>query len=66
MSHLKPDVFNEAVDAWFEHCKIQEVEPQQPSLSESSMDDTGMVTLRNRNGFLARYSSHMKRILTNL
>jgi|GEM_PF-3039898 len=66
MSHLEPDLFNEAVDAWLEHCAIRQVTPQQPTLAESSLNETDIVTLRNHDGFLAQYSSHMKRILTNL
>jgi hypothetical protein len=66
MSHLEPNVFDEAVNAWIEHCKLGDTAPQQPSLTDSSVDETGIVTLRNNEGFLARYSSKMKRILTNL
>ncbi|MDB9528775.1 hypothetical protein PN498_22475 [Oscillatoria sp. CS-180] len=66
MSNLETNVFNEAVDAWFQHCEISNIVPQQPSLEDSSVDDLGMVTLRNSEGFLARYSSKRKRIVTNL
>jgi pectate lyase len=66
MSHLQPEVFKEAVNAWIEHCELSDSKPQQPSWADSSIDETGMVTLRNNEGFLARYSSTMKRILTNL
>ena len=66
MSQLASDVFSEAVDAWLQHCEIHDLAPRQPSLAESSMDERGIITLRNSEGFLAQYSSSMKRILTNL
>jgi hypothetical protein len=66
MPKLEAEVFNEAVDAWLHHCELRLIEPKQPDFAESSIDDVGIVTLRNQEGFLARYSTQRKRIMTNL
>ena len=66
MSEIDPNVFQEAVTAWLEHCEVQDIVPQQPSLQASEKTDTGFINLRSDDGFLARYSPQRKRILTNL
>jgi hypothetical protein len=66
MTALSPETFHEAVDAWLNYCRRIGKSPQQPSLEHSSIDYFGIVTLRNADGFIARYSSRRKRLLTNV